>query len=84
MDPRKIKLLQKIKITLFMKLTVVTAKLKSRSNEHKRSVKNCDCENNEIARHSWAADHNFSWNQKKVVDRESRSISGKIKETIHS
>ena len=67
-----------------MKLTVVTAKKKSRSNEHKRSVKNCDCENNEIARHCWAADHNFSWNQKKVVDRESRSISGKIKETMHS
>ena len=29
-------------------------------------------------------DHNFSWDQKKVVDRKSRSIPRKIKETIHS
>ena len=32
----------------------------------------------------WEADHNFSWDQKKVVDRESRLIPRKIKETIHS
>ena len=43
---------QKIKKTSFMKLAVLTVKqsssvskrLKSRSDEHKRSVKNCDCE----------------------------------------
>ena len=29
-------------------------------------------------------DHNFSWDQKKDVDRESRFIPWKIKETIHS
>ena len=28
-------------------------------------------------------DHNFIWDQKKVVDRESRLIPRKIKETIH-
>ena len=38
---------------------------------------------NEIAKHCWEADHNFSWNQKKVVYRESRLIPRKIKETIH-
>ena len=27
---------------------------------------------------------NFSWDQKKLVDRESRLIPRKIKETIHS
>ena len=53
--------------------------LKSRSDEHKRSVRNCDCDKNEIAKHCWEADHNFSWDQKKVVDRESRLISKKIK-----
>ena len=58
--------------------------LKSRSDEHKRSVRNCDCDKNEIAKHCWEADHNFSWDQKKVVDRESRLIPRKIKETIHS
>ena len=35
--------------------------LKSRSDGHKRSVRNCDCYQNEIAKHCWEADHNFSW-----------------------
>ena len=38
---------------------------------------------NEIAKHCWEADHNFNWDQKKVVDRESNLIATKIKETIH-
>ena len=57
--------------------------LKSRSVEHKRSVRNCGCDN-EIAKHCWEADHNFNWDQKKVIDKESRLIPRKIKETIHS
>ena len=53
-----------------MKLTVVyldagyfdesKRTLKSRSNKHKKSIRNCDCENNEIAKHCWEVDHNFS------------------------
>ena len=66
------------------KLSKSKRSLKSRSDEHKRSVRNCDCDNNEIAKHCWEADHNFNWDQKKFVDRESRLISRKIKETIHS
>ena len=58
--------------------------LKSRSDEHKRSVRNCNCDKNEIAKHCWEADHNFNWNQKKVIDRENRLIPRKIKESIHS
>ena len=58
--------------------------LKSRSDEHKISVRKCDCDKNEIAKHCWEEDHNFRWDQKKVIDRESRSIPRKIKETIHS
>ena len=58
--------------------------LKSRPDEHKRYVWNCDCDKNEIAKHCGEADHNFSWDQKKVVDRESRLIPRKIDETIHS
>ena len=67
-----------------MKLAVVTVKqsLKSQSDEHKRSVRNCDCDKNEIAKPCWEADHNFSWDKKKVVDREIWLIPGKIKETI--
>ena len=48
------------------------------------SVRNCDCDKNEIAKRCWEADHKFSRDQKKVIDWESRLISGMIKETIHS
>ena len=58
--------------------------LKSRSDEHKRSFRNCDCDKNEIAKHVCEAEHNFSWHQKKVIDRVSRLIPRKNKETIHS
>ena len=58
--------------------------LKSRSDEHKISVRHCDCEKNEIAKHCWEPDHDFSWDQKKVVDMESRFIPRNSKETIHS
>ena len=61
-----------------MKLTVLTVKQstsvnlngpqKSPSDEHKRSVRNFDCDKNQIAKHCWEADHNFSWDQKKVID----------------
>ena len=40
------------------------------------------CDKNDIAKHCWEADHNFNWD-KKVIDRESRLIPRKIKETIH-
>ena len=53
--------------------------LKSSSDEQKRSVRNCDCDKNEIAKHWWEADHNFKWDQKKVNDRESRLIPKKNK-----
>ena len=42
--------------------------LRSRSDEHKRSVRNCDCNKKEIAKHCWVADHNFNWGQKKVKE----------------
>ena len=58
--------------------------LKSRSDEHKRSVRNCNCDKNEIAKHCWGADHNFNWDQKKIFDGKSRLIPRKIKETVHS
>ena len=58
--------------------------LKWPSDEQKRSVRNCDCDKNEIAKHGWETNHNFNMDQKKVADRESRLIPRKIKETIHS
>ena len=47
-----------------------------------KDVKNCDCDKNEIGKHCWEADHNFNWDQKKAIDRESRLIPRKIKQTI--
>ena len=52
--------------------------LKSQSDEQKRFAKNLDSERNEIAKHCCEEDHNFIWNQKKVVDRESRLIPRRI------
>ena len=50
--------------------------LKSCSDKHERSVGNRDFEKKEIAKHFWEADHNFSWDQQKIVDREIRLIPG--------
>ena len=58
--------------------------LKLRSDEHKKSVRNYDFHKSELAKHCWEADHDFSWDQMKVIDRESRLIDRKIKETVHS
>ena len=46
-------------------------------------LQNCDYERNENVKHFWETDHNFSWDQKKVDDRESRLTHSKFKETIH-
>ena len=46
-----------------------------------RSVRNCECDKNEIAKHCWEADHR---DQKKVIDRKSTLIPRKIKETLQS
>ena len=53
--------------------------LKSRLGQHKRSIRNYDREKNETVKHCWEADHDFSWDQKKVVDRESRLIPRRSK-----
>ena len=60
-----------------------TRSLKSRSDEKKKKsfVRNCDFDKNEIVKHCWEADRNFSWGQKKVIDKENRLIPRKIKET---
>ena len=39
---------------------------------------NYNCKKNEIARHCWETDHNFSLDQKKVVDIDSRLIPRKM------
>ena len=39
--------------------------LKARSDEHKRSASNSDCDKSEIAKQCWEEDHSFNWDQKK-------------------
>ena len=51
-----------------------------RSDDHKRSIKNCNRKRNEIAKCCWEAERNFSWDKERGVDRENRSIPSKIKE----
>ena len=41
--------------------------LKSRSDEHKRSVRNGDCDRNETAKHCWEADHNLTGIRRKLL-----------------
>ena len=43
--------------------------LKLCSNEQKRYIRDCNCDKNEIAKHCFEADHNFNWDQKKVIDK---------------
>ena len=65
-----------------MELTVVIAKQmknNSRSDKQKRSIKNCHCVNNKIAKNCCEADYNFSWDQKRVVYRKAGQFLGKSK-----
>ena len=48
------------------------------------SIKNWNCDKNEIAKHCWEADLNFSWDQKKFAGRVSRLIPKKIKQIIYN
>ncbi|XP_057291948.1 uncharacterized protein LOC130614539 [Hydractinia symbiolongicarpus] len=59
-------------------------KFKQRVQEHMRAVRNGDVKKNEIADHSWSRSHQFNWDEKKIIDRESRTTARKIKETINS
>ena len=84
---RRILRSHKIRATFYTENTLrkLLCKPKDRVvTENKRSVRNCDCDKNKITKHCWEAYHNFSWNQKKVIDREGRLIPRKIKETILS
>ena len=38
----------------------------------------------DVGDHSWKKDHQFNWNEKKVIDKEIGWTARKIKETIYS
>ena len=41
------------------------------------SVESFNCDKNEFAKHCWEEDHNCSWDQKKVVEREIHQVNSK-------
>lgn len=49
-----------------------------------KDARNCDCDENVITEHCWEADQNYSWDKKNFLDRESRLMPTKIKETLNS
>ena len=91
---RRILRSHKIRSTFYTEMTLrkLLCKLKDRvATEDKNNiVYEIDCSNcqavyfGESKWSCWEADHNLNWDQKKVIDRESRLIPRKIKETIDS
>ena len=47
--------------------------------EHKSAVRNADTSKNEIADHSWTKDHQFNWNEKKIIDQEKDGLPERSK-----
>ena len=55
-----------------------------RTKEHTRAVRAADTRRYETADHCWKYNHDFDWENKKIVDYETNTTTRKIKETIHS
>ena len=58
--------------------------LAERTKEHTRAVRAADTRSYETADHCWKYDHDFDWENKKIMDYEAKTTTRKIKETIHS
>ena len=55
-----------------------------RTKEHTRAVRAADTRTYETADHCWKYNHDFDWENKKIMDYETNTTTRKIKETIHS
>ena len=55
-----------------------------RNKEHTRTVRAADTRRYETADHCWKYNHDFDWENKKIMDYEVNTTTRKIKETIHS
>ena len=58
--------------------------LGDRTKEHTRAVRAADIRRYETADHCWKYNHDFDWENKKIMDYEANTATRKIKETIHS
>ena len=57
--------------------------LAERTKEHTRAVRAADTRRYETADHCWKYNHDFDWENKKIMDYEANTTTRKIKETIH-
>ena len=55
-----------------------------RTKEHTRAVRAVDTRRYETADHRWKYNHDFDWENKKIMDYETNTTTKKIKETVHS
>ena len=55
-----------------------------RTKEHTRAVRAVDTTRFETADHCWKYNHDFDWENKKIIDYETNTTTRKTKETIHS
>ena len=58
--------------------------LPERTKEHTRAVRAADTRRYETADHCWKYNHDFDWENKKIMDYEANTTTRKIKEKIHS
>ena len=80
---------------IISQISVTVAAAKQSASVNLNGLQNCiqinkktlsgiaNYEKNKTEIDCWEADHNFSWDRKKSVDRENNLIPRKIKETIH-
>ena len=55
-----------------------------RTKGHTRAVRAADTRRYETVDHCWKYNHDFDWENKKIMDYETNTTTKKIKETIHS
>ena len=58
--------------------------LAERTKEHTRVLRAADTRRYETADHCWKYNHDFDWENKKIMDYEADTTTKKIKETVHS
>ena len=58
--------------------------LAERTKEHIRAVRAAGTRRYETADHCWKYNHDFDWENKKIMDYKANTTTRKIKETIHS
>ena len=55
-----------------------------RTKEHTRALRTADTRRYKTADHCWKYNHDFDWENKKIMDYEADTATRKIKKTIHS